>query len=140
MKQSNGLEGQEATQRENGPAVTDKDYDRASGSCISNLTIYNAAYNWLMCVQKCFYGREDLHIQYMKYNGMNVHVFKHTEQQHRFSELGDTVHTKEKKKCYGYIMSLPQKKKIEDTHVKRNKKQRKMQYIEIILKGLCTIT
>lgn len=44
----------------------------------------------------------------MKYNGMNVHVFKHTEQQPRFSELADTVRIKEGKKRYK-IMSLPQK-------------------------------
>lgn len=47
---------------------------------------------------------------YMKYNGMNVHVFKHTEQQPTFSELGDSVRTKEGKKRYK-IRLPPQKKK-----------------------------
>lgn len=56
------LEGQEATQRKNCPAVNDKECDRASSSCISNFTMYNAAYNWLTSVQKRFYGREDTYI------------------------------------------------------------------------------
>lgn len=71
---------------------------------------------------------------YMKYNGMNVHVFKHTEQQPTFSELGDSVRTKEGKKRYK-IRLPPQKKK---RHMQ--KKAMKVQYIEIILKGLCAIT
>lgn len=48
-----------------------------------------------------FLWEGDTYIRYMKYNGMNVHVFKHTERQPRLSELGDIVHTKEKKNTMG---------------------------------------